>query len=344
MAPAALLLLLLAAPARSQPLPPPAMAPGPALPLSARPCPPPPPPVLSLDGVRFYTDPGSTVVDPALRAEDNARSRPLADWLHAVQRPAERWVALREAGEAGCALDLMHAWARGGALLGSFNAQGGYHRKWTLAGAALTLMALREAPDPGGRRAEIGAWLAQVAREVARPYVPEPRGHVPESRANNHVAWAGLAVAAAGIASGDRALLERGMAFGARFLAGVTAEGAHPQEVARGPQALHYHLFALQPVAALARLGQGAGRPFDAAQLAALDRLTRFAFGQAADDARIVALSGAAQARPDRPWLAAAGHGFEIRPLDPAIAAALTAHRPFRHRWLGGNVTLLWGG
>jgi poly(beta-D-mannuronate) lyase len=349
---AALLTLLLAGcatPPRAEPLASPFGRPGPGQPLSARACPAPSPPLHDLMSDTFYTDRAFSVPDPARLAADTEASRPLRDWLDAVQRPTERWVALRDPAEAECALRQIDAWAEARALLGRFNRQGGYHRKWALAGAAIAYLALRDAPAATPeRQARIGAWFAEVAHPVSAFYErPLPRQPQPASELlNNHVAWAGLAVGAAGVAAGDRALLRRGMAHGALFLSGVTPEGAHPQEVARGRMALTYHLFALQPAAALARLGAAAGETFAPAELAALDRLARFTHAQAQDSTRLAALAGADQARltpQPRPWLAD-GHGLEIWGGDDAIRASLAPFRPYRARWLGGGVTLLWGG
>jgi hypothetical protein len=57
-------------------------------------------------------------------------------------------------------------------------------------------------------------------------------------------------------------------------------------------------------------------------------------------------LAGAAQSRliGERPWLADMAQGLEIWGGDPAIRAALQPFRPYRAPWLGGGVTLLWGG
>ena len=344
----ALLLAGCATPPVAEPLAGPFGRPGPAQPLSARPCPTPPAPLHTLMSEPFYTDGAFSVPDPARLAADTAASRPLREWLDAIQRPTERWVALRDPAQADCALRQIEAWAEAGALLGAFNRQGGYHRKWALSGAAIAYLALRDAPAATPeRQARIGAWLAEVARPVAAFYErPLPRSPQAASELlNNHIAWAGLAVAAAGVAGGDRALLRWGMARGEVFLAQVTAEGAHPQELARGRMALHYHLFALQPVAALARIGEAAGEPLSPTGHDALERFARFTHGQALDPARIAALAAAPQAHlaGERPWLAD-GHGLEIWGGDPAIRAALQPFRPYRARWLGGGVTLLWGG
>jgi poly(beta-D-mannuronate) lyase len=340
--PALLLAALLLAGGAAAPTP--FAAPGPAAALSARPCPAPPAPVHDLEGQAFYADPAFSIPDPARLTADQAASRPLRDWLRALQRPAERWVALRDPAEAACALALLDAWAQAGALRGRFNRQGAYHRKWTLAGAAIAFLALRGAPDPAGAAPRIAAWLGALGAEVAPPYERPVTTPGLTERRNNHVAWAGLAVGAAGVAAGDRALLRRGRALGAAFLAGVTAEGAHPQELARGRMALHYHLFALQAAAALARLLDAAGEPFAPEERAALDRLARFTFAATRDPQRIAALAGAPQGHltEDRPWLRD-GHGFEVLGGDAAIRTAILPFRPYRADWLGGNVTLLWG-
>jgi poly(beta-D-mannuronate) lyase len=328
-----------AAPVTAEPIPGPFARPGPAQ----------PPPVLSLNSETFYTDGAFSVPDPARLAADAEAARPLTEWLNAIQRPTERWVALRDPAEAACALGLLDAWASADALIGSFNRQGGYHRKWALAGAAIAYLALRDAPAATPeRQARIGAWMGRVARPVGAFYDrPLPRSGPPPASEllNNHIAWAGLAVAAAAVAAGDRDLLRQGMARGERFLAQVTPEGAHPQELARGRLAIHYHLFALQAAAGLARIGAAAGEPLSPAGQAALDRMARFTFAQAQDSARIADLAGVAQARlsGDRPRLAD-GQGLEVWGGDAAIRAALAPFRPYRARWLGGGVTLLWGG
>jgi poly(beta-D-mannuronate) lyase len=163
-----------------------------------------------LDGQGFYTDRNASVRDEALYAA----SAPLADWLAAIQRPTERWVALRETAQADCALALIEAWAEAGALLGRFNRQGAYHRKWTLAGVALAWLALRDAPAATPeRQARIGTWLAEVGRTVAATYDrPPPRDGRLSEVLNNHVAWAGLAVGAAGVGAGDRSAAAPGHA------------------------------------------------------------------------------------------------------------------------------------
>ena len=94
-----------------------------------------------------------------------------------------------------------------------------------------------------------------------------------------------------------------------------------------------------------AAAGEAGGQPFDAARADALARFARFTHAATQDTARIAALAGEPQGHltNPRPWLRD-GHGFEI--IRPRIAPpeALAPFRPYRSDWLGGNVTLLWGG
>jgi poly(beta-D-mannuronate) lyase len=306
------------------------------------------PPVASVEGVPFYTDSAFSVPDPALLAADSAAARPLTQWQDAIQGALAAW--LRGAPEAaGCALGHLDGWAQAEALLGRFNNQGAYHRKWALSGAGLAFLALREAPgeDPA-RIARIAAWLRQVALAVKPTYDRPPTpGSLAHQSANNHAYWAGLAVGAAAVASGDAALLDWSIERARIGLRQVTAEGALPMELSRRRQALGYHLFSLGPLAALERLAAANGIALGAAEAAALDRLDAFTWAAMADPTRIAELAGEAQGRVAGGGLPPLrdGAGFEIRQgfrPDPTREAVLAPERPFRARWLGGPVSALW--
>lgn len=312
----------------------------------ARACEPVADPVRNLEGVSFYADPAFSRPDPERVRADQATQKPLDDWLRGMQRDLARH-RRGEPGAAACVLDAVDSWARAGALLGGFNRQGSYHRKWALAGAALALVAVRDAsgldPLKLGRAVR---WLREVALAVRPPYDRASSAAISETR-NNHAAWAGLAVAAAGVASGDRALLDWGVARLRTQLAQVDPRGALPQEVARGAMALHYHLFALEPIAALSRIAAANGIALNAEEQAALARLRRFVLAAARDPALMADVAGVQQ---DDPWLRgrpplSSARGLEILQAaapDPADEASLAPHRPFRAAWLGGEVTGWW--
>ncbi|WP_376088584.1 alginate lyase family protein [Roseomonas sp. CCTCC AB2023176] len=309
-------------------------------------CQPVPDPVRNLEGVAYYADAAFSRADPdRLRADEEA-AKPLRDWLRAVQHDLARY-RRGEAGAVACVLETLDAWARTGALLGGFNLQGSYHRKWTLAGAALAFVAVAEAPglDPL-KRGRTARWLREVALAVRPRYDRISAALINDTR-NNHAAWAGLAIAAAGVAAGDRALLDWGIARLRAQLVQVDERGALPQELARGAMALHYHLFALEPIAALSRLAAANGIAMSDDETAALTRLRRFVLAAAEDPSRMAAVAGIAQDDPflrgRTPLVQAAGlEVLQSADPDPAAEPALAPHRPYRSAWLGGDVTGWW--
>jgi poly(beta-D-mannuronate) lyase len=324
-------------------------------PAQARACVAPPTAVRTLESQGFYTDRRFSEPDPARLDADAAAARPLRGFLDATQRGAEDWLRAASPDPAACALGALDAWARDGALLGAFNRQAGYHRAWTLAGAATAFLVIRDAPglDPAAL-ARVGAWMGDVARRVTPNYdrIPPPRETAQEAR-NNLATWAGFAVAAAGVAAGERALLDWGRARLSFTLGQVDGAGALPEEVRRGRMALHYHLFSLWALAPLLRIAEANGHRPSTAEDAALTRLVALVAASIDDPGRMAAIAGVAQGhlREDprfdsRTRFARDAHGIEVlqgfRP-DLALEALLGPHRPFRHAWLGGPVTLLWG-
>jgi len=121
-----------------------------------------------------------------------------------------------------------------------------------------------------------------------------------------------------------------------------------PLELARGRLALHYHLFALEPLAVLETMARANGAEISAREEAALRRLTSFTF-RALDDPSEIARLARAEQQDD--WLkgrspmtgAGAAEIWLGRHPDAAMDAKISPFRPYQLRWLGGNVSLLFG-
>ncbi len=321
--------------------------PAPAASGDAGPCGPRLTPVRNLEGFGYFADRAFSRPDPVQFAADQAASRPLREWLAAVQRDLARH-RRGDAGAAACALATLDHWARNDALLGAFNLQGNYHRAWIVAGASLSFLALRDAAGlEAPRLRRVGRWLAAVARDIRPRHERRSEALISDVR-NNQAAWAGLAGAAAGVAAGDRGLLEWGVEQLREQLSQVNERGALPQELRRGAMALHYHLFALEAVAALERLAAANGIELSEAHRAALGRLRDLSLAAAQDPSRMEGLAGAAQVDP---WLEqgkvplsqAAGLDILAASMpDPALDAALAPFRPYADPFLGGEVTGWW--
>lgn len=314
-------------------------------PVADAPCPPAPPPVRDVRGVSFYTDARHSQPDPDALAADNRALRPLRDLLRGVQRNAERWVRSDPPtpSAAACALAWLDVWAGADAMLGETNAQGAYHIKWTLAGAALTWLQIRDAPglDPAAT-ARVLAWFHRLAATAMPHYDRLGR----TDARNNHAYWAGVAVGAAGIALDDRAMFDWAMRRAQLGLSQVAADGTLPLELARGRMARHYHLFALEALSLLDAMAHVNGVELDDEALA---RLVAVTFRGAQDQAVFERLAGEKQrglSRELEEQPLRAGHGLLVwlrRHPDPAIAAALRPVLPLREPWLGGDTGLLFG-
>ncbi len=255
-------------------------------------CAPAPPPVHDIDANRYYTDARSSIVDPALKARNEAAVKPVNDYLGHVARSASDWQAGRDPDGAGCALAWLQAWAGHEALLGTMTTRQSYYtRKWTLAGLALSYARVQREATPA-QRAAIEAWLRRLA-DVTIDHAERHKGV-----RNNHYYWEGLAVTAVGGVTGDSRYLDWGREVFAHAMGQVAPDGTLPLEVARAGKALSYHLYAAAPLVMMASILE--------LDDPALERLLRFSVQAVADPAPLARLAGAQQEGPPRVpgWIA----------------------------------------
>lgn len=302
----------------------------------AKACDLPPPAVRDLDVQRFYADRGGTIVDPVLKALHARGTAPVRSWLSHVSKDADS--ALRRSSpsmgayKARCALEWIEAWARRGALLGTMRTkQAEAERRWTLAGVALAYLKVKSEAT-AEQRDVIGRWLLILGARSEAAFLASG------AKPNNHLYWLGLGLGATAMATGNDSAWQRAAAILQQGLADVAPDGTLKLELARGPRALHYHIFAAMPLATLATLSAARGGAAASFDRAALERLiARCRQGLAAPET-FDDLAGVVQERPVKPgagWLQLAAA------LAPAPHVLPEPEIPAGHRWLGGNVHLL---
>ncbi len=295
-----------------------------------------PAPVTSLDIPRFYSDDAGTIVDPVYKLEHERAVAPLTQFLRQVVSDADhattRGSPKSQAEAAQCALTWLQTWAAGGAWLGVMSTkQAEYQRKWDLAGVALAYVKVRSFARPD-QRATIEPWLQRFA-DTAHAFFDDPT-----HKRNNHWYWLGLGEAAVGIATDSRRHLDLARGIMQDAARDIGANGTLPEELARGPRALHYHVFALVPLVMMAEIGAARGEDWYGFNSGALHRLVALAVAGLVQPATFDALAGVAQERPISAragWLQLYQRRFPGRlpaPL-PEVADG--------HRWLGGNVNVL---
>ncbi len=255
-----------------------------------------------------------------------------------------RWVATGDEAEARCALDQMEAWAKAGALLHydrATSSQAWYQVEWTASSAAITASVLAQdtALDSGKQRA-VATWLDAVVRK-------DLSFEKPTDTQNNHHYWRGLAATAAGVTAGDNTLFQTGVGIFKEAVRELAPDGSFPKEMARHERALHYQIFALEPLILTAEFAEQQG--VDLYGFRAHDRTLRDAvvfFGRALGDPSLVRKYAAEDQVMDFGagnftsvvWYAAR---FGTGDLPPALLAGIA--QPCSETNLGGSATVLAG-
>lgn len=301
-------------------------------------------PIRDVNGVSFYVDAEKSVADPALKEQNAAALKPLRDFVLTIVTLSDQWVkgAPARPEYAGAVMNALSTWAEAGALLGTVNRQGAYEREWTLGSLAIAYLKVRDAPgiDPA-QTARVQAWLAQLARVIQPDYErPQLR-----SNRNNHAYWVGMAVAATGIACGDRALFDWGVARGRIAIAQIQQDGMLPLERDRRTLALHYHVFALSPLVMLAEMAAANGINLYEEGDGAIRRLAELVMGAFANPVAFADRMDLAQEIkvPPRGTDLAWAEAYCARFPDPRLRAWVNSARPLFDVRLGGDMTALLG-
>ena len=299
----------------------------------------PPAAVRDVIGVSYYTDSAHhSVIDPKKLAQNEANLNPIRDYLQGITDASDA-AARGDAKAAFCALQLLAAWAQTDALNGNANRQGEYEREWTLAGLALAYLKIRDTGIPDPDDGTVSSWFARLARAV-EPFYP------PTGERNNHDYWAGVAVASAGVAANDRDLYDWGLATYKVGADQITSEGTLPLEMRRGARALHYHLFAIEPLVMLAEIARANGQDLYAMDGGAIARLAQRCVSGIEDPSYFAHASGVAQdikpgavLRTDEiAWM----EPYNARFPSAAMLAIVRRYRPVVYQRLGGNLTQLY--
>ncbi len=255
-------------------------------------CEAPPSVVRDIDANRYYSDKHNSIVDPVLKARNEAAVKPVNDYLDGVARAANAWQRGGKPADAQCALGWLQAWAEGGGMLGAMTTnQSWYTRKWTLAGLSLSYARVQATATPAQRQA-IEAWLRRLA-DLTIAHADAHKGV-----RNNHYYWEGLAIAATGAVTGEARYLDWGRKVFDHAMGQIEPDGSLPLEVARAGKALSYHLYAAAPLVMVASILD--------LQHPKLDRLVRFSSANVADSSTLQRMTGFAQETPSRMpgWIA----------------------------------------
>lgn len=306
---------------------------GGASPAAADDCPAVPPPVTDITIERYYEDGAGSVLEPTRLEAHKAQVAPLVEFVGFLTKQADRAWSQRSSPQdtIACALSWLRGWAEGGAYLGRMSSkQAEAQRRWDLAGTALAFLKLRKWASAQDR-ALIEAWLVKWA-DAARAAFDDPG-----VKRNNHWYWLGLAQLAVAQAAGDEERWKSAKGIFQDALDSIAPDGTLALEMARQGRALHYHVFALEPLIVMAEIAAARGEDWYQLKDGALHRLVKATADGLADPAIFDKLAGVPQQRPVKN-----GYGWSYlyrerffarmpRKIDQAIG----------HRYLGGRADVL---
>ncbi|MEH0165011.1 alginate lyase family protein [Roseateles microcysteis] len=301
------------------------------------PCPDAQPALRDMQGNGYYSDKNHSIVDPVLKAQNEAAARPFTDFADQISRRADRVLAggADAAENAGCALAWLQHWAAGEAMLGRIaTSQAQYLRKWTLASLALAYLKLRPQAS-ADQQSQIDGWLRRVAGEALN--------HIRHSKSarNNHAYWVGLAIMATASATADTELRSAARELFNDALSDIQDDGSLPQELARAGKALAYHNYALAPLVLTAELAARDGEDWYALQGSRLDLLVERTASGIADPAWFVNRTGLSQELPRggiTGWAVFYSQRGEAR---RQRVLAIPTNGPLRNTTLGGDLHLM---
>ncbi len=292
-------------------------------------------------------------IDPAALEQYRKQVAGLHQYQHELTLRVDDSMRTGAAASAACVLDWLDAWAAADAMLAPMAMQGRFEQKWHAAAMCLADLKIGGAAGlASDKRERVRRWLlrlGQAARD-GNHADGKPAGVTSDDDVitrSNHAYWAGLAAMACAIVGDDRGLFDWGAAQFRMAMRDVTPQGFLPAEIARGARALGYHCLSLDALLMMAELGAANGLDLYGEAGDALDRLVLATARGYADPAPFAAASGKPQEPNDafaKYWLSwseiyAAHRGPARTP--PEVARIVAANRPLRHRFLGGDVTLL---
>jgi poly(beta-D-mannuronate) lyase len=213
-------------------------------------CTAPPVALQDMQGNRYYTDEHHSVVDPILKAQNEAAAKPFNDYLKYVSNNSDAWLEKNDKASAICALIWLEQWAQARAMLGHIaTSQAHYLRKWTLAGLAFSYLKLKTQATEQQKQS-IESWLNELANASLQ--------HVLESKAprNNHYYWVGLAVMVTSKATNNVQLKDSAKRIFIDALNDIQDDGTLPLEMRRAGKALTYHNYSLAPLVMMAELAK----------------------------------------------------------------------------------------
>ncbi|MDY1035743.1 mannuronate-specific alginate lyase [Lelliottia sp. CFBP8978] len=263
------------------------------------------------------SDSARATLNPEAEKAFRAQTQAITDFEHGISEMVWRYKQSGDVNTRNCILAGFNRWASAGALTSKeTNHTGRAMRKWALATLATSWLELELTPQdsPQGAR-----WISQLADRVVTDW-----DGLPLTKTNNHSYWAAWSVMAAAVATDRRDLFDWSLKEYRIAARQIDENGILPNEQKRGPRAVAYHHYALEPLVMIASFARANQRDIVQENHGALPRLAQYVLTQ--DKTHVAWLE---------PWCSTVK-------CDSVTLALRDAHRPLKNRRLGGQLTLIY--
>jgi poly(beta-D-mannuronate) lyase len=249
---------------------------------------------LNLEG--YYSDNKKSIIDEKKLAAFQEGSEAPTHLGQYTGLAADAWLSKGSRAAAACVYSLLTAAAKADAWDDKMPQNTGvYLQNWLLSGSALAYLKVRDSGvGTADQDAQIQRWFGLLAAQV-REYFNGGRKNPETDAWNNHMYWAGLSVAAEGIANNDPDAFLWGLSAFEMGVHAIQPDGSLNAEMARGRMALHYQLYALEPLIMLAELGEDNGIDLYAEKEGAIHRLVNFDLAAMKNPSQIAKRTGEEQ-------------------------------------------------
>ncbi len=256
-------------------------------------------PDLKTDSFYRLDDPTHSIIDPvrmeAYRKSSDGVKQIGLDVVRAAD--AFRTTGSREAAQ--CAIAQTASLAQENALNGNMSSNQAYYvQGWVVGAIAIAYLKVQDTGLVSSeQKSKIAEWMHAVGQQT-RDYYDAHKKTSHGDAQNNHLYWAGVELAAIAVVAQNQSDFDWAIAAYDNGVDQVKPSGELPLEMARGQRALHYHLYALAPLALLAEFGEANHIDLYAHANGGIHRLVNFSVNGLIDPSPFVQASGVQQEVP----------------------------------------------
>ena len=219
----------------------------------------------------MYQDRSGSIVDVEKYKDIQKKTKKFEDIAEEITKLADLYIQTKNSAYAQCATTQLASLAKQDVMRKNvYGFQAKYFQTWMLCSFSLSWLKMKDNPQiSSNERDIINMWLSDISKQVKAYF----KNKVNRSDSSNLSYWAALGVMSAAIVNNNEQDYQWSVSVFKHAMRHLTKDGYLPNELKRKTKALHYHIFALEPLVTIAELARVNGDNLYAYNHAALGRL-----------------------------------------------------------------------